>query len=166
MTSDAQYCACEAESHGDLGPVDDRERLARLVTSPNHFRKDGGLKPGVFPLSHIRTSGLSLMRVDHMAETVITDISHKIAAQKRGESPSGLLIGTALQLRALKDDAEHRLLCVIDDPVLDAPPFPDNPAHAIAVSAKERSDEEILEIQSTLLELFEGAMVPLGTVHA
>ncbi|WP_049735576.1 hypothetical protein [Rhizobium ecuadorense] len=161
----AQYCACEAESHGDLGPVSDDERLARLVTSPNHFRKDGGLKPGVFPLSHIKSSGLSLMRVDHMQEVAITDISHKIARQKEGESPSGLLIRSALELRSLRDEVEDRLLCVVDDPVLDAPPFPDNPAHAIAVSAKERSDEEILEIQSTLFELFDGAIVSLGMVH-
>lgn len=163
---DAQYCACEAESHGDLGPVEDPERLARVVTSPNHFRKDGGLKPGAFPLSHIKTSGLSLMRVDRMVETVITEISHTIAAQKEGESPKGLLIRTASELRALKDDVDDRLLCVVDDPVLNSPPYPDNPAHAIAVSAKERSHEEILEIQLALLELFEGTMLPLGSVHA
>jgi len=166
VVGDAQYCACEAESHGDLGPVADVERLARLVTSPNHFRKDGGLKPGVFPLSHIRSSGLSLMRVDHMSDAAIADISHKIASQKEGESPKGLLVRTAVQLRSLRNDVEERLLCVVDDPVLDTPPFPDNPAHAIAVSAKERSEAEILEIQSTLLELFDGEIVPLRTAQA
>lgn len=161
-----ELCQCEVVSHGALGPVGDTERLARLVTSPNHFRRNGGgLKPGAFPLSHIKDSGVSLLRVDLMSEENITEISRKIAGLKEGEQPKGLLITTAKDLRGLKDEDENRLLCVIDDPVLNSPPAPDNPAHAIAVSSKTRADDEILEIQAVLLRMFDRGITELGAVH-
>lgn len=161
--AEAELCTCESESHGELGPVANAERLARLVTSPNHFRKDGRLKPGAFPPSHIKASGLSLMRIDLMAEDFIVEVAQKIA--KEGENLKGLLVRTAGDLRSLKDDADDRLLCIVDDPVIGSPPYPDNPAHAIAVSSKERAEDEILEIQSALFELFDGTLIHLGSVH-
>lgn len=165
--SDVALCTCEHESHGDLGPVGDGERLARLVTSPNHFRKsDGRLKPGVFPLSHIQMSGVSLMRVDHMAKDFVVEVSTAIAAQISDQTPSGLLVQSAEAVRSLVDSNSVRSLCVVDDPVLDSHPLPDNPAHALAISSKVRSEEEILEIQSDLYELFAGALVALEDVHA
>jgi hypothetical protein len=158
-------CSCEDEAHGDLGPVVDSERVARLVTSPNHFRKDGGLKPGAFPLSHIKTSGVSLLRVDLMQESVITEVCVAIANLKPGERPSGVLVRKAIEVRRITDYDGNQAMCVVDDPVKDDPPAPDNEAHAIAISSKARTDEDILEIQSDLLALFDQTLITLGKIH-
>lgn len=50
-------------------------------------------------------------------------------------------------------------------PVTNSPPLPDNEAHSIAISSKERSEAEVLEIQSSLYELFSAAFVEIGSVH-
>jgi len=94
-----------------------------------------------------------------MTSSSVSEISHAIAAQLAGQTPSGLLVRSADQVRALRDANDCRALCVIDDPVLDPPPLPDNPAHALAITAINRGDAEILEIQSDLFELFHGATV-------
>lgn len=159
-------CAGECRDIGEFGRVENRERVGRLVTSPNHFRKDGSLKPGAFPISHIRASGVSLLRVDKMSEARVTEVCEAIASLKEGETPSGVLLRLVADVRSIKDDHGDQALCVLDDPVRNMPPAPDNEAHAIALSSKDRADEDILEIQSELLSLFDGTERKLGRIHA
>ncbi|NTI99286.1 hypothetical protein G6L07_03035 [Agrobacterium rhizogenes] len=90
--------------------------MARLVNSPNHYRKNGKIKPGVFPPSHIAKSGVSLMRVEHMPEEFISEMSNAIASQLSGQTASGLLIRTASDVRGIQDDDGLRALCLLDDP--------------------------------------------------
>ncbi|WP_156379130.1 hypothetical protein [Rhizobium sp. Root149] len=97
-----------------------------------------------------------------MSEEEITEISHLIG--KQGETPVGVLVRTAASVRAIQDEKGDQALCVLDDPVLANPPYPDNPAHAIAVSSKERPDEDIAEIQNELMELFNEALRTIGSV--
>lgn len=165
MTTEGARCTCEQHSHGELGVVEDGERVARVVTSPNHIRKDGTLKPGTFPKSHIAQSGLSLMRVDHMNVASIETVSEAIAGTKAGETLKGLAMCKAEGLRSITDEGTtDRSLCVVDDPVLDDPSMPDNPAHAIAIKSAEQDEAEILRIQGMLLDLF-GGVTPIASVH-
>jgi hypothetical protein len=153
-------CSCEGICHGGLGPVHDDEQLARVVTHPNHFRKDGTFKPGMFPLTHIRGEGLSLMRSDRMDEPELTRQAHAVAGCKPGETIRGLRTCSARELRAVTD-GEGRSLCVKDDPVMDEPPLPDNPAHAITIRTRNQDEPEILRLQGVLVDLF-GPLVSIS----
>lgn len=155
MSADEQLCACENTSHSDLGPVQNAERLGRVITSPNHVRKDGSLKPGTFPPSHINAAGLSLIRVDHLHNDALSLVAKAIALTKAGEELKGLALCKAETLRQIRDEQNGaRSLCVIDDPVKDAPPAPDNPAHAIAIKSGEQDETEVLRIRGLLIDIF------------
>ncbi|MEE9925822.1 MAG: hypothetical protein PBV01_21040 [Brucella anthropi] len=164
MSGAVELCTCEGESHGDLGAVQDAERLARIVFSPNHLRKTGELKPGVFPLSHIKKSGVSLLRVDHLTRDELKERSDETASQLDGQSVHGLLVTRATQIRSLTESA-HRSVCLVDDPVLNDPKLSDNPAHAICISPLERSDDQLQEIQADLLDIFSDVL-SIDDAHA
>lgn len=130
------------------------ERLARVVTYPNHFRKDGSLKPGLFPKTHIEASGLSLIRADRIEGEELTRQAAAIAGTREGEEPSGVCVCTAERLRGVIDHEGNRSLCVKDDPMVNDPVLPDNPAHAIAIQALGKDESEALRIQGELVRLF------------
>ncbi len=138
----------------------DDEELARVIMSPAHFNKSGGLKPGAFPLSHIRQSGLSLLRTNKMSKTDIIRIAHDIAPT--GQAPHSLAIALAGEVRSIELPEGAQALCVLDDPVLNNPPYPDNPAHAIALSSTDRTSEEctpeVLELQEAIFNKFKSQL--------
>lgn len=155
-------CTCEASPRSDLGSVSDCERLARVVTSPRHIGKNGQLKPGVFPPSHLGATekpgnlGLSLLRIDRLTAEETNLHAKAVADCSPDETPAGLLICDAVKLRDLRyADSEERALCVLDDPVINDTRLPDNPAHAVIIRAGFLSDEtETLRIRGKLLDLF------------
>lgn len=159
MAEGVELCSCELESHGNLGSVKDAERLVRVVFNPNHIRKKcGGLKPGVFPLSHIAKSGLSLMRLEHLTPEELAQKSKDVADSAEGQGVAGVLVGKASRIRGMVDSDARRLMCVVDDPVINHPKIPDNIAHAISVSSIERSEDDIQELRADLLDLFSGIL--------
>lgn len=162
---DEGRCTCEQVARSELGPIENGERLARVVTSPNHFRKDGSLKPGTFPLTHILKSGLSLVRVDALQREEMKNISEAITGQKPGEELKGIIVCGTGSLRSISEEgSDQRALCVLDDPITDDNVLPDNPAHAIAISAVVQDETEVLRIQGLLLECFEGP-IPIDDVY-
>lgn len=160
MSNSKSICCNETISHGDLGVVRGEERVARVVTSPNHIRKsDGGLKPGVFPISHLSTKGLSLTRVDKVSRAEFHSIAEEIAGQSRNETIVGALVCRADSVRALKDEDDIQSLCLYDAPIVNRPGLPDNPAHAEALCSRARDkDADIdyfVELQLKLLTVFD-----------
>lgn len=148
-------CSCEQVSHGDLGPVDPNERLARVVPS-RHISKDGGVKTGLFPPSHIKLSGLSLMRMDKMTSEELIFHADVIAQFKTGDVVEGICVCITRLLREIVGDDGRRSLCVVDDPVENDPSLPDNPAHAIAIRSNSQGDDEIMRIRAELIMIFDG----------
>lgn len=64
-----EYCSCENVAHGALGLIEKEELVSRVVCDPRHIsKKDGSIKPGVFPPSHIKEKGLSLMRPRYLSD--------------------------------------------------------------------------------------------------
>lgn len=106
------------------------------------------------------------MRVDRMTPGFVEEISNAIAGQLDGQSAKGLLLCEAGKIRSLRDSDLVQQLCVLEDPVINDPHLPDNLGHALAISSKERTSDEILEIQSDLYDLFGGAITELEAVHA
>lgn len=157
MSETEALCSCECVSHGELGPVTDQEHLARVVVHPTHFRKDGSIKPGLFPLKHIRESGLSLMRADKMDEAEST--KQAMAVCSEGKKVSGVRLCRTGDLRAIVGQG-GRSLCVKDDPVKNHEGLPDNPAHAVSIRSQNQDDPEVLRIQGELTDLF-GELVPI-----
>lgn len=150
---DAHPCSCETCSHGNLGPVDGGERLARIL-SPLHFNKMGRLKPSAFAVSHLKEVGLSLVRVDRIDANEMIAIAQDVLKSSGQDALKGALVGAAQDIRdtLLPDGA--RALCVKDDPVLDVEGIRDNPAHAISVATRKLADEDVMEIRSQIWEKF------------
>lgn len=131
------------------------ESVSRVVCDPRHiFKKGGGLKPGVFPPSHIRTKGLSLMRPKHLTPEELKAHADAIASNDPKDKAVGVIDCEAGKIRALVDQDGMRIVCLFDDPVKDDPTLPDNPAHALLIAAKEIPEEDINEIRDSLLGLF------------
>jgi len=153
-----KLCPGEAVAKSKFGVVTDDELLARVVVSPRHFQKDGTIKPGVLPLSHIAQGGLSLMRTDHMDAAELAVQAQRIAG---AETAAGVLLTKTRPIREITDDNGNRSLCVIDDPE------PLNEAHAAAVQsgALGADDPEIKRIRGVLMDLF-GGLVPLTQAKA
>ena len=155
MEGDEVVCGCESVSHGELGPVQNHEILGRVVTNPNHVRKDGSLKPGLFPTSHLMHTGLSLIRVDQLSLPVLTDVVSFIVSSMHEQTLEGLSLASAEQLRSIKDEVSgSQSLCVTENPIIDEPPEPDNPAHVIALRSSSQDETEIIRIKGILMDMF------------
>ena len=142
-------CRCEQFPIGPLGPIGDHETLVRLVHSPEHVRKNGDLKPSVFPPSHILKSGLSLVRVDMTNPLELADLGNANAAQKEGRSWAGYLAFEASLPRQIMINGD-RAVCVWEDPVPARGGVPANDAHALLVANRELNEADALEIRSKL----------------
>ncbi len=153
-----EYCSCENVAHGDLGLIEPDELVSRVVCDPRHIsKKDGSIKPGVFPPSHIKEKGLSLMRRNHLSDDELKKHADAIASHGPKDTAVGVIEAKAQDIRALKEEDGTRSVCLFDDPVKDDPAIPDNPAHALLIAAKEMGDDDIAEIRTRLLtEVFGG----------
>jgi hypothetical protein len=146
------YCSCENVAQGDLGLIEPDELVARVVCDPRHiYKKDGSIKPGVFPPSHIKEKGLSLMRPRHLSDAEQKMHADAIASHSEKDFAVGVIEGKAQLIRALEQADGTRSVCLFDDPVKDDTILPDNPAHALLIAAKEMGDEDIAEIRTRLL---------------
>ncbi|MER9107340.1 hypothetical protein NKH95_25790 [Mesorhizobium sp. M0848] len=166
MTGSEGLCSCEQAKHGEMGPVVATERIARVVVSPQHFLKDGSIKPGVFPIGHIEEKGLSLLRVDKMSGGDIHKQATAIAGDPAKQKPAGALVCTADTLRGLQSetaDGTIQALCLLDDPVIGDKQLPDNPAHAFAVRSLGRDRPETLRLQLELVNIF-GSMMAVADI--
>lgn len=145
--SNGKYCTCEEVARSKYGPVVDQERLARVGVNPRHFRKNGDLKPGIFPPSHLETKGLSVTRVDVID---VDELRKQAEAQLReeGETVKGVVLLLTAALRQECDQDGSRCLCVFDDPV------DGNEAHACILRSANQDETEIRRIRGKLLELF------------
>jgi hypothetical protein len=156
-------CTCEQIAQSKFGVVNDSERLARIVVSPRHFKKDGSVDPGVLPITHIEKIGLSLMRVDRMDKAELTKQAGVVAgAIDGGNVVNGVLVANALTVR--HSNSGEREFCVFDDPVRETAKIPENEAHAAALLARPHVDSEIRRLRGLLLDRFSPVM-PVSRVY-
>lgn len=150
-----QYCSCETVAHGEVGLIAHDEPVARVVCDPRHIlKKGGGIKPGVFPPSHIRTKGLSLMRPNYLTPEELRAHADAIASNDPNDKAVGVIDCEAGGIRAFVEADGTRIVCLFDDPIKDDPTLPDNPAHASLIAAKEIPEDDINEVRDRLLDLF------------
>lgn len=147
-------CSCEEVAHGSLGAIDDGEPISRLVFSPDHIRSaDSTLKPGAFPLSHIREKGLSLVRNDKISNEDLAAFANAMAKSTPARTWHGYFKFQTACAREMTDRNGLRSVCVFDDPTSASATLPANPAHAILISADGKmSEADAKEIRSELLE--------------
>lgn len=150
------YCSCENVARGELGLIKPDELVARVVCDPRHIsKKDGSIKPGVLPPSHIKERGLSLLRPNYLSEDELKMHADAIASHGEKDTAVGVIECRAGTIRALFEADGSRSVCLFDDPMKDDPVVPDNPAHALLIATKLMPDEDIVEIRTRLLtELF------------
>jgi hypothetical protein len=146
-----------------FGEVVDGERLARIVTSPNHVGKHG-IKASAIPNGHLRNSGLSLTRLGHLDKSTFDEIANAISATLNGEA-AGVICATSDDLRNFRDESDSAVLCVFDDATKATEKIPENQAHAIAIAGRTLSDEEIIEIKTELMESVFGELVSLDCLE-
>ncbi len=168
MAQGDRSCSCEEIARSPFGIIDDIERLARVVCSPRHVnKKNGTLKPGLFPLSHISEKGLSLTRVDQVDEERFTGIADRIAGSIPTDKNvvAGIVTCKMGAVRAVKDAFDLRTFCVFDDPDLEG----DNPAHATLIhalhSALPLDDPSRLELRDRLLTFFDKVVVAISDYY-
>lgn len=149
-----ELCDCENLDKGHYGRVANDEQLIRIVKSPRHLTKKGEVKPNLFPLSDIRTNGVSLLRAGKISDDEILRQTNAITALGNGEEFHGWRIADCETIRLVTDEAENRSLRVLDDPVVNDPHIIDNHAHAIALQARSSDESEILRLQGELMEIF------------
>lgn len=154
MLKKAELCSCEQIEVSKHGLVNDEETVARVILSPTHInKKTGEIKPSAFPLSHIASKGLSLIRSDRITEDDLYGHACTIAAGIAGNVPCGVMHSKAGSLRSIKDSNKKRALCVFDDPV------ETNDAHATSIRSDGQDDPEVRGIRGQLLECF-GQLLP------
>jgi len=138
-----------------LGLIQHDEPVARVVCDPRHILKNGGgIKPGIFPPSHIAKAGLSLLRRKHLSADEIKMHADAIASHNPKDKAVGVIDCEAGPIRALVEADGIRSVCLFDDPVKDDPRLPDNPAHASLIAAREMPEEDINELRDRLLDVF------------
>lgn len=153
--SEPQYCSCEAVARGKLGVVLPEEVVSRILFNPQHIRRDGTVKSGLFSPTDIREKGVSLVRSQHLKPAELKELADALAKRyHKPRSAEGVIECKAEEVRKIVDAEGVRLICLLDDPVVGAIGVPDNPAHAIAVAARKISDEDIAEIKTLLTEAF------------
>ena len=145
-------CECEAVSHSEFGPVVHEESVGRVVRNPMHLNKSGDIKIGLFPSSHIRQTGLSLLRLDHTTPEEALVLGEKIA-NTNDNSLEGLAIAKAETLRDITV-GRIQALCVVDTPLPENGDLPAISFHADALQSIEHPPEDIEEIRNKLLIAF------------
>jgi hypothetical protein len=132
----ATKCSCEAIARGPCGLITNDEVIARLVFSPDHIRaSDKSVKPGAFPLSHIKEKGLSLVRPKQMSAKALKTFAKAVAGITEDREWYGQFEFVAGLPRSLTDDDGNRSVCVFEDPTEKDGRVPENPAHTLLISA-------------------------------
>lgn len=127
----------------------------KVVCSPTHVRGDGSFRNSLFPPGHIENTGVSLIRQAHIDQNGMKRLAEAIGKTVKDRAVAGVATCSALEVREVVDDKQARLLCVVDDPVLDLGEL-SNEAHAIGIASAPMSRDEVLRIQKLLLNLFRG----------
>ena len=146
-------CSCESVARGPCGLIANSEVIARLIFFPDHIRtSDKSVKPGAFPLSHIREKGLSLVRPCKLSVVELERFAKAVASKMRDGEWYGQIQFAAILPRSLIDDDGNRSVCVFEDPTDEDNDVPQNPAHALLVSASHpMSEEDAKEVRAALV---------------
>tara|TARA_R110000868_G_C10919814_1_gene765588 strand:- start:69 stop:578 length:510 start_codon:yes stop_codon:yes gene_type:complete len=144
-------CPCERESHSDLGPIADDERIARIVRSI-HLNKKGALKINLFSEKDLTQQGGSFNRLNHEDGDSAVARAKKTLEQSNHQY-HGLAISTAENVRKLHID-DKRAACVVDSEIKDMPPYDDNPFHGDIWGVDGLPAEDIEQLRNELLALF------------
>jgi len=153
---DGKFCTCEECARSKYGPIGNEERLGRVGINPRHV-KNGVLKPGIFPPTHLERKGLSVTRVDVIDLDELTKQAQKQVINE-GEMVEGVVLLETAVIRAEIDEHGNRCLCAFDDPV------DGNEAHACILRSANQDETEIRRLRGRLLELYPKT-TPLSEVY-
>ena len=158
MTDEAQAnpcCSCESVALSDLGLIGPEEVIARILFNPQHIKADGTVRSGLFSPKDIREKGVSLVRPEHLSPEALKAQADAVAANyHKPRTAEGVIECKAEKVRAIFDGQGERLLCLFDEPVKATATLPANPAHAMAIAAREVSDADIPQIKTMLTLAF------------
>jgi hypothetical protein len=158
LTDEAQphpCCSCESVALSELGLIGPGEIVARILFNPQHIKADGTVKSGLWSPTDIRKKGVSLVRPEHLSPEALKAQADALAANyHKPRTAEGVIECKAEKVRAIFDDQGERLLCLFDDPVKATEALPANPAHALAITAREVSDADIPQIKTMLTLAF------------
>jgi hypothetical protein len=146
-------CSCEAIARGPCGLIADSEAISRLIFFPDHIRaSDKSIKPGAFPLSHIREKGLSLVRPNKLIEEELEAFAKAVASQASNRKWYGQIEFVTDVPRSLVDESGNRSVCVFEDPTKQENNIPANPAHVLLVAASHSmTEEDAKEVRALLV---------------
>lgn len=142
-------CACEATGTSQFGPVLDHEFLVRIIVSPIHVNpKTGRVTPGAFPSADLMERGLSVLRASHMDEGELTKQGTALCKGKPDRSVLGYMVGATGEIRALRDNADRKAFCAVDDRL------EDQEMHATVMRSADQDELEIKALRGHLMDIF------------
>lgn len=124
------------------------------LLNESHFRANRTIKPSAFPLEHISSEGLSLIRISKISWTKLQEVAENIRTLSGATRTDGSLVATVARIRETEFDDGRRMVCVIDDPVRPDGTLVANEAHALSVATRRVSQSEAQEIRDCLIEIF------------
>ena len=143
------FCQCEAHPIGQIGPITNEEVVSRIIFARQHIGKGGRVLPAVFPLSHIKNVGLSLVRTEKISLSDLERFASTVAQLKSDRTWHGLISFPA-QVARDQQIAGVRSVCLWEDPTPVDGTVPANDAHASLVANQEISDAEAMEIRARI----------------
>ncbi len=113
-------CECEKCTIGDgsPGPVENSERLVRLISSPRDYDPDRRLLLEQ-PFYKVYSNGLSVCR-SIATNSDVTDLAIEALTQKLDESPRRFIYvceASAEEVRSIESDPDGRVFCIYDQTV-------------------------------------------------
>lgn len=140
----------QQQSDHSPGVVRDEERLARVVLPEHLDRTTGGLKPTAFRIDDLMdpARGLSLVRMAHTTVDELGRHAARLMSRRPDRSAEGVVVAETASIRAIRDDNQHRALCVLDDGDVELQ------AHAIAIRSGEQDRLSLKKVREHLMNLF------------
>lgn len=105
--------------------------------------------PSVFPLSHIKKIGLSLVRTERIDSSELCVFASAVARLRPDNSWHGLISFPARVARELQISGA-RSVCLWEDPTPVDGSVPANDAHASLVANQDISDADAMEIRARI----------------
>ena len=154
MTWTAPRAEDQPAPNSVYGVICDSEALGRVVCNPRHLRPDGSVKPSCFGETDVRQRGLSLFRLDHMAQGFQNTQASAICQTTPGQKLAKVLKSRASLIRSLKTSQGVQAMVILDDPAPALASVPQNDAHAITVAQVYLDEAELLMIRTELQAVF------------
>lgn len=130
-------------------PVNLQENLIRVIYRPDHVDNNGRLLENAIPSQDLTGRGFSVQRQSYVKKEKIQGMIDNYVNKKAERSFHSLAKAPCKAVRALHDEQNNQIFCVIDDAN-----EPEDAGHAIILCARPYPQSKLKKLRTQLLEVF------------